>query len=90
MVITHGRGIGSRCYECGATASTLVWRNEHWYCLLHAPERKSARMLTTEQIDKLLDKLNDAAEEVDYYEFGLPTLRREKLYAIVREWCDEN
>lgn len=25
------------CYECGATASTLVWRNGHWYCLLHAP-----------------------------------------------------
>lgn len=38
------------------------------------------------QIDELLDELNSAAQDVDWYEYGLPQYNRTKLYATVREW----
>lgn len=32
------RYIGYVCCKCGATASTFVWRNRGWHCLLCSPD----------------------------------------------------
>lgn len=39
--------IAYTCCRCGATASSFVWRNGNWYCLLCAPDAAEQCMQRT-------------------------------------------